>query len=248
MLHPTAGRGLPAEERSDSLSSPFCRRQTRPCARTLAPGRGGTSSNVLVRERGPHEVRRGRIYEAERSFVGGREQACVRVHPCTRLAQRRTASAGAPLARTPDLPSSGEAGASARVTLPGPEVGTERAPDVSRPARCMLTARMEGTRMEAVCEEQARLYDAGDYVYPTDLPRRHLCRVTVAEEFNADGRTSQILKLEPMIGPWPPGTCLIRLNSAVIPAWRPSWRGPQARRPEALAGYRRKRLAQRRVG
>ena len=102
--------------------------------------------------------------------------------------------------------------------------------------------------MDVLFEGQGRLYETGDYVYPTDLPRRHLCRVSAAEEFQAGGRTSQILKLEPIRGPWPAGTCLIRLNSVVVPAWRPGWRGPQARRPEALAGYRRRKRIARRVG
>ena len=100
--------------------------------------------------------------------------------------------------------------------------------------------------MEAVYEHQARMYEVGDYVYPTDLPRRHLCRVTAANDFDAGGRASQILRLEPLGGPWPAGTWLVRLNSAVTPAWRPGWRGPQARQPVAAAGYR-KRPA-RRVG
>ena len=102
--------------------------------------------------------------------------------------------------------------------------------------------------MEDIRNGQARLYDAGDYVYPTDLPRRHLCRVLVADEFTAGARKSQVLQLEPMSGPWPPGTFLIRLNSVVTPAWKRGRRGPRARRPEAPAGYRRRRPLRRRTG
>jgi hypothetical protein len=62
------------------------------------------------------------------------------------------------------------------------------------------------------------MYAPGDYVCPADLPRRFLCRVVGAESFHVSSGESQILKLEPLEGPWPSGTCLIRLGGAVVPA------------------------------
>ena len=59
------------------------------------------------------------------------------------------------------------------------------------------------------------MYRLGDYVYPSDLPRRFLCRVAAAENFNVPAGTSQILRLEPLEGPWPRGTLLVRLDKAV---------------------------------
>lgn len=73
------------------------------------------------------------------------------------------------------------------------------------------------------------MYQAGDYVWPADLPGRFLCRVAGAESFRIGSGTSQILKLEPLEGPWPPGTCLIRLEGAVIRARREA--RSAARRP-----------------
>ena len=37
------------------------------------------------------------------------------------------------------------------------------------------------------------MYQPGDYVYPTDLPQRLLCRVTQAESLNPPGEAFQIL-------------------------------------------------------
>jgi hypothetical protein len=62
------------------------------------------------------------------------------------------------------------------------------------------------------------MYELGDYVYPTDLPRRFLCQVVGAESFHVSSGQAQILKLEPLEGPWPAGTCLIRVDRAVTPA------------------------------
>lgn len=59
------------------------------------------------------------------------------------------------------------------------------------------------------------MYRLGDYVYPSDLPRRFLCRVAAAEDFAVPAGTSQILRLEPLEGPWPQGTLLVRLDKAV---------------------------------
>ena len=88
---------------------------------------------------------------------------------------------------------------------------------------------------------QGRLYAAGDYVYPTDLPRRHLCRVAAVDDFDAGGIASQVLKLDPVAGPWPIGTYLVRLNSMVVRASE-SWRAATARRG-SFARHRRRHLA-----
>ncbi len=61
-------------------------------------------------------------------------------------------------------------------------------------------------------------YHTGDYVYPADLPRRVLCRVRNTESLSVRNAPSQILKLEPLEGPWPAGTELIRLDEWVVPA------------------------------
>ena len=79
------------------------------------------------------------------------------------------------------------------------------------------------------------LYQPGDYVCPSDLPRRFLCRVEQAESFKVGDVLSQILKLEPLEGPWPPGTCLIRLNGAVTPEpTRELWRRRGLVRPSTV--------------
>ena len=61
-------------------------------------------------------------------------------------------------------------------------------------------------------------YRTGDYVFPTDLPRRFLCRVERAETLTVGDERSQILRLEPLEGPWPAGTTLIRLDPSVVRA------------------------------
>jgi hypothetical protein len=69
------------------------------------------------------------------------------------------------------------------------------------------------------------IYQPGDYVCPSDLPRRFLCRVEQVESINLGNGLSQILQLEPLEGPWPAGTSLIRLDDAVTPAAsRELWR------------------------
>ena len=62
------------------------------------------------------------------------------------------------------------------------------------------------------------MYQPGDYVYPTDLPRRVLCRVTQAESLNPPGEGFQILKLTPLEGTWEAGTQLVRFAEVVRPA------------------------------
>ena len=61
-------------------------------------------------------------------------------------------------------------------------------------------------------------YRSGDYVYPADLPRRLLCRVAQAERLAVRNGTAQVLRLEPLEGPWPAGTSLVRLDNFVVPA------------------------------
>jgi len=61
------------------------------------------------------------------------------------------------------------------------------------------------------------MYDRGDHVFVTDLPRPFLCRVVEAETFKVDSGRSQMLKLAPLEGPWPPETMLIRLDHCVTP-------------------------------
>ena len=80
-------------------------------------------------------------------------------------------------------------------------------------------------------------YGIGDFVVPTDLPRRFLCRVTYAHDV---GDTSlQVLELEPLEGPWSPDTRLIRGGESVRPAvaaelwsvWRARWPRDRSVRP-----------------
>jgi hypothetical protein len=58
-------------------------------------------------------------------------------------------------------------------------------------------------------------YQPGDYVYPTDLPRRFPCCVEHVELQAIPSGSTQILHLVPLAGPWPQGTVLIRLCEAV---------------------------------
>ena len=57
----------------------------------------------------------------------------------------------------------------------------------------------------------------GDYVYPTDLPRRFPCRIEQTETFALPSGVTQLLRLVPLAGPWPAGTELIRLGDTVAP-------------------------------
>jgi len=82
------------------------------------------------------------------------------------------------------------------------------------------------------------MYQSGDYVYPADLPRALLCRVSRTENVHTGKALSQILKLEPLEGPWPPGTTLVRLDDYVVPAApRQLWQGP-LKRPPGRGGAR----------
>ena len=70
------------------------------------------------------------------------------------------------------------------------------------------------------------IYQPGDYVYPADLPRAVLCRVSKAENVHVRTGMAQILRLEPLEGPWPAVTTLVRLDEYVVPAKpRQLWQG-----------------------
>jgi len=73
------------------------------------------------------------------------------------------------------------------------------------------------------------LYRTGDYVCPADLPRRFVCRITQAERIDVGATDSQILKLRPLEGPWPPRTVLIRLDTGVLPVEREEVPGARGR-------------------
>src|SRR5438034_11699784 len=76
------------------------------------------------------------------------------------------------------------------------------------------------------------LYQTGDYVCPADLARPIICRVEDVESLRVGREVSQVLKLEPLEGPWPAGTLLIRLDAAVVPVpARTLWRGGAAPPP-----------------
>ena len=69
-------------------------------------------------------------------------------------------------------------------------------------------------------------YRPGDYVSPADLPRRFVCRVLEAESIHGG---AQILKLEPLEGPWSRGTFLVRFDSGVVSVDGVPWqRGREA--------------------
>lgn len=75
-------------------------------------------------------------------------------------------------------------------------------------------------------------YRLGDYACPADLPKRFVCRVTGVERFDVGSEACQILKLEPLEGPWPDGTALIRLSDHVVNARaRELWRAGAGIRP-----------------
>jgi hypothetical protein len=83
--------------------------------------------------------------------------------------------------------------------------------------RARQRVRFPGVRdLHQAAEEVNRMiYHSGDYVCPSDLTRRFLCRVVDAENVRIRSGIAQILKLEPLEGPWPPGTFLIRLADLV---------------------------------
>ena len=46
-------------------------------------------------------------------------------------------------------------------------------------------------------------YQAGDIVYPADLPKRFPCCVEQAEQLTTSSGSVQLLRLVPLEGPWP---------------------------------------------
>ena len=76
------------------------------------------------------------------------------------------------------------------------------------------------------------VFQLGDYVYPSDMPRRLLCRVARTEVGRTRTGTFQILTLEPLEGPWrrwPDTSQVVRLDEDVLPAGaRELWRSRNA--------------------
>ena len=77
-------------------------------------------------------------------------------------------------------------------------------------------------------------FRTGDYVYPADLPRRLLCRVTCAESGSTRTGPYQILTLQPLGRPWNEwgdGTLIVRFDGDVRAVdTRDFWQGaPPAR-------------------
>lgn len=87
------------------------------------------------------------------------------------------------------------------------------------PAWTLLKNRVGYTGMRRKGSAKATMgYRTGDYVYPADLPRRLLCRVTGTVEGATHGGRFQILTLEPLEGPWlewPGIGALVRLDDGV---------------------------------
>lgn len=77
------------------------------------------------------------------------------------------------------------------------------------------------------------MYQAGDYVYPTDVPQRPLCRIRRAESGRTPKGAFQILTLEALEGPWralPPTSAVVRFDDDVVPARaRDLWRSAATR-------------------
>jgi hypothetical protein len=124
---------------------------------------------------------------------------------------------------------------SERTNLPNP--ATVRAMWLSRTeALATRRARAERDRAAALTRGVSVLvaYGRDDYVIPTDLPRAFVCRVVHAH--GVPNTSLQVLELDPLDGPWPHGTRLIRGSDSVRPAtsselWdvRTSPRAPLAR-------------------
>jgi hypothetical protein len=78
------------------------------------------------------------------------------------------------------------------------------------------------------------LLSQGDLVFPSDLPRRFLCRVDEVETIGLTSGPFQIMKLAPLEGPWTPSTRLIRTSHDVlVPPRREIWRYHALSRPAA---------------
>ena len=61
--------------------------------------------------------------------------------------------------------------------------------------------------------EERGQYEVGDFVIPVDLPRIFVCYVTNAYPIGQGD--DQLLELQPLDGPWPIGTLLIRMDHLV---------------------------------
>jgi len=61
--------------------------------------------------------------------------------------------------------------------------------------------------------EKRKRYEVGAFVIPVDLPRLFVCYVTNAHPIGEDD--DQLLELQPLDGPWPIGTLLIRMDHMV---------------------------------
>jgi hypothetical protein len=61
--------------------------------------------------------------------------------------------------------------------------------------------------------EERGQYEVGDFVIPVDLPRIFVCYVTNAYPIGQGD--DQLLELQPLDGPWPIGTLLIRMDHMV---------------------------------
>jgi hypothetical protein len=110
-------------------------------------------------------------------------------------------------------------------------VGEMAAGSRARAARCVLPVRVDTFETEQVMR-----YEVGDYVIPSDLPRRWTCRVEEVErKALAGGETIQILTLAPVAGPWRAGTLLVRLDGSVEPAPRSSRTAEPVARAAAAA-------------
>ena len=77
-------------------------------------------------------------------------------------------------------------------------------------------------------------FRTGDIVYPADLPRRLLCRVTCAESGRTRTGSFQILTLEPLAKPWNEwheAPLIVRFDDDVLAAdTRELWRASMAAR------------------
>ena len=62
-------------------------------------------------------------------------------------------------------------------------------------------------------------YERGDYVYPLDLSRAVLCRVTRADNVSVPGHAGQLLRLEPADHEWSDTRPLVRRDDGVAPAY-----------------------------
>ncbi len=60
---------------------------------------------------------------------------------------------------------------------------------------------------------EERQYVVGDFVVPVDLPRTFVCFVTNVHDIGVED--DQLLELEPLDGPWPLGTQLVRMDTMV---------------------------------